>query len=88
MHTAAWGWGTSSHAIREELVQYNPTLGVRPEIIAVTKAELPGAAELRELLAKQINREVHLISAVTGLGLNGLIHAISAHLDEQKKAAP
>ena len=31
-------------AIRAELVQYDARLGERPEIVAVTKAELPGAA--------------------------------------------
>lgn len=71
-------------AIREELVQYNPNLGQRPEIIAVTKGELPGAPEVREQLAQHIGEEVHLISAVTGLGLNGLIQRIAGQLAETK----
>ena len=34
--------------IRDELVQYDSRLGERPEIVVVTKAELPGAGEVRD----------------------------------------
>ena len=57
--------------IREELVKYNPALAQRPEIVAVTKSELPTAAEIHERLAETME-EVLLISAVTGDGLNKL----------------
>lgn len=63
-------------AIREELIQYNPELGERPEIVVVTKGELPGANDVRDLLAAEIGRDVALVSAVTGLGLNGLMRNI------------
>lgn len=69
--------------IRDELLQYKHELEVRPEIICVTKAELPGASELRDTLAAQTGREVLLISAVTGLGLNQLVHAIVAQLAQR-----
>jgi GTP-binding protein len=69
--------------IRDELLQYKHELEVRPEIICVTKAELPGASELRDTLAEQTGREVLLISAVTGLGLNQLVHAIVAQLAQR-----
>ena len=36
------------HAIRRELEEYGHGLGERPEIIAVSKAELPGAEEVRD----------------------------------------
>ena len=68
---------TNYDAIRSELLQYDEKLGERPEIIAVTKAELPGAAEVRDQLAAQLGRPVLLISAVTGLGLNQLTAAIA-----------
>jgi GTP-binding protein len=71
------------HTIRSELVQYNPQLGQREEIVTVTKAELPGAEELREQLAVELQREVLLISAVTGLGLNRLTREIAAALDRR-----
>ena len=58
--------------IRSELKQYDPNLAERPEIVAVSKAELPEAEEIRDRLAKDVNSEVMLISAVTGVGLNKL----------------
>jgi GTPase len=69
------------HAIRDELRQYNVELVERPEIVAVTKAELPGAAEIRDQLAAELGREVLLISAVTGQNLNRLTGAIIRQLD-------
>ena len=73
--------------IREELTQYDQQLGQRPEIIAVTKAELPGAAEVQAQLAEASGKEVLLISSVTGAGLNVLTRAIAAVLAEQKAVA-
>jgi GTP-binding protein len=67
-------------AIHRELVEYDLELDARPEIVCVTKAELPGAEEVRQQLAKQIDRNVLLISAVTGTGLNHLTAAISQQL--------
>jgi len=69
--------------IRDELVQYNPALGERPEIVAVSKAELPGAEPLRQQLAEEIGREVLLISAVTGQGLDVLTATIARQLEEE-----
>ena len=60
------------HAIREELTKFDPLLGDRPEIVAVTKCELPDAAVVHELLSEELEREPLLISAVTGQGLNQL----------------
>lgn len=70
------------HTIREELRQHNERLVQRPEIVAVTKAELPGAGELRDLLAEELGREVLLISAVTGQNLNRLTGQIARQLSE------
>ena len=67
-------------AIRDELRLYDEELGRRPEIIAVTKADLPRAAEIRDQLAETIGVEVLLISAVTGQGLNELVGAIARQL--------
>lgn len=70
-------------SIRAELTEYKVQLGERPEIVVVTKAELPGAAEFRDRLAEQTGKEVYLISAVTGEGLNQLTGAVSAMIQEQ-----
>lgn len=55
--------------IREELRLYDINLMERPEILVVTKAELPDAAAAAELLAAETDRPVLQISAVTGQGL-------------------
>jgi GTP-binding protein len=68
--------------IRDELAQYKQELADRPEILCVTKAELPGAAEMRDALATETGREVLLISAVTGEGLNQLVRKIDAALSK------
>ena len=49
-------------AIRGELEQYGHDLAERPEIVAVSKAELPGAEEVRQRLADETGREVLLFS--------------------------
>ena len=72
------------HSIQEELVNYNEELGKRPQIIAVTKSELPEAAEFRETLAADLGKPVHLISAVTGSGLNELVSEIVSLLQDSK----
>ncbi|MCA9164386.1 MAG: 50S ribosome-binding GTPase, partial [Planctomycetales bacterium] len=74
-------------AIREELTLYNDSLGQRPEILAVTKAELPEAAEIRDQLGAETNGEVLLISAVTGLGLNDLTRRIVQLLEASPREA-
>ncbi len=73
--------------IREELAQYDAKLGQRPEIVVVSKSELPGAAEVREQLAAASGRDVLLISAVTGQGLNTLVQRIGQLLAAEPQAA-
>lgn len=67
-------------SIRSELEKYNDSLVGRPEILVVTKCELPEAEEVRAELAKQTNVEVQLISAVTRQGLPQLIRKIADQL--------
>ena len=73
-------------AISAELLQYNEQLGHRPELVAVTKAEIPGAEEVRTKLAELIEKNVFLISSVTGQGLNQLSNSIYQALEEAKLA--
>jgi GTP-binding protein len=68
--------------IRDELQQHDVQLGERPEIVAVTKADLPGAEAVHGRLREALGRPVLLISAVTGRGLNELIAAVVRQLDE------
>jgi GTP-binding protein len=74
-------------AIRRELMQYNQTLGQRPEIVVITKSELPGAAEVQGRLAGELDQQVLLVSAVTGQNLNGLIREVAQRLDERSDQA-
>ena len=67
-------------ALRNELRQYNDQLCQRPEIVVVTKCELPGAGEVRQRLTEELQRDVLLISAVTGQGLNQLTGAIARQM--------
>jgi GTP-binding protein len=73
-------------AIRGELEKYNREFIERPEIVAVTKADLPEAEETRKLLAEELGRDVLLISAVTGQGLNDLVAAIAKQLQGEPSA--
>ena len=72
-------------SIREELQKYDEKLGRRPEIVAVSKADLPGAEPLSRQLADQVGREVLVISAVTGEGLNKLVAAVARALDDHRR---
>lgn len=71
------------HAIRRELEQYDVRLGERPEVVVVTKAELPEAEEIRQKLSADLGREILAISAVTGQGLDRLLRQITTALDAQ-----
>lgn len=75
------------HAIRDELVRYDADLEHRPEVVAITKAELPEAADVRQRLAKSVGREVHLVSAVTGQALNELTASIAGLLTSPSRVS-
>ncbi len=73
--------------VRGELEQYSKAVGSRPEIVAVTKAELPGAAEVAARLAETLSREVLLVSAVTGERLDVLLRRVVQLLDAREADA-
>ena len=68
--------------IRMEMELYDEKLRERPEIIVVTKCELPDAAAAAELLTEKTGLPVLQISAVTGKGLPELLKRIVAELTE------
>jgi GTP-binding protein len=68
--------------IRGELVEYGHGLADRPEIVAVSKAELPGAAEVRGRLAEVTGTDVEMFSSVTGEGLDRLLRRAYTQLQE------
>ena len=73
--------------IREELRLYDAQLADRPEIICVTKAELPDAETCAELLREVTGKEVFLISAVTGRGIPELTRLIIQRLQQLETVA-
>jgi GTP-binding protein len=68
--------------IRDELARHDEQLAQRPEILVVSKAELPGSDEIRDQLAAHSDSQVLLISAVTGQGLNQLVQRAADLLTE------
>lgn len=70
--------------IREELRLYDESLMTRPEIIVITKSELPDAQAAAQLLEEELKQPVLRISAVTGQGLPELNNLIFDHLAELK----
>ena len=73
------------HAIRRELEQYDVELGRRPEILVLTKSELPESDQVRQELSTHLGEDVLAISAVTGQGLDHLLRRITAALDGQRE---
>jgi GTP-binding protein len=71
-------------AIRGELDQYGHGLAERPEVVAVSKAELPGSEEVQQKLAALTGREVLLFSSVTGQGLDRVLQAAHAALNRPR----
>ncbi len=69
------------HTIRNELALYDAPLASRPEILVVTKCELPDASAAAELLEEELGRPVMQISAVTGKGLPELLRLIVQELE-------
>jgi GTPase len=69
--------------IREELRLYDPQLAARPELLVVTKCELPDATAVVELLKEVTGRDALLVSAVTGRGLPQLLQATIELLDHR-----
>ncbi len=66
--------------VRRELEMYSANLAHEPEIVALSKAELTGSAEVRARLERELGREVLAISAVTGQGLARLVGAVATLL--------
>ena len=71
---------TNYKNIRNELALYSPALTEKPEIVCVSKGELPGSQELVHRIETELCREVLLISSVTGMGLSKLVGHIGERI--------
>ena len=75
--------------IRTELTAYDERLGEKPEIVVLNKIDSIDPDELKakaKLLRKISKADVRLISGVTGQGVDQVLHAVIATLDEEKAA--
>jgi GTP-binding protein len=68
------------HVVRRELELHGRSLLEKPEIVAVSKAELTGSETVRQRLEQEQGREVLAVSAVTGQGLARLVGAVGERL--------
>ncbi len=76
-------------ALRKELEAFDPELAARPEVVALSKADLPDVREAYPALRAKWRRKkktLHLVSAATGEGLQGLLRELSEIVrDDAKK---
>lgn len=71
------------HVIRRELLNFNPDLAGRPEVVALTKADLPDVLEAYPTLVqdfKNLGVDLRLVSAATHQGLTELMQELSEKL--------
>lgn len=71
--------------INAELASFSPKLAELPQIVALNKMDVPGADEIAGPAAQAIRArgyEVHLISAVTGQGVQELVYTIAERLGQ------
>ncbi len=71
--------------IRAELARYDQSLAQRDEVLAVTKCELPGAEQVAETLRDETGRDVFLISAMTGEGLEAMCEAVMENVSRRRE---
>jgi GTPase len=72
-------------AIRKELAKYSPELAARPEVVALSKADLPDVREAYPVLRKRFKRakiDLRLVSAATREGLDDLVVELYAKIVE------
>jgi GTP-binding protein len=73
--------GLSYKTIRKELKAYGAGLSKKPEIVALNKCDALDAATIKKKLAalrKASKKRVHAISAVSGEGVQKILHMIAA----------
>jgi GTP-binding protein len=75
-------------AINRELAAYSEELAARPQIVALTKIDLPSAADNVEEVARRLRErglEVFAISSATGKGCKELVTRIGRAVEEHRR---
>ncbi len=79
-------------ALRDELAKFDPALAERPEVVAVSKADLTDVREaypaLKERFAAELGVELHLLSAATGDGVAAVVDRLAAIVVAARQPAP
>jgi GTP-binding protein len=71
--------------VRDELIEYDASLGDRDEIIVVTKSEMDDAEAVCQTLRESSQKEVLLISALVGDGLQALKEEIMSRVQARRE---
>ena len=71
--------------VRDELASYSPELAEKPEIVALSKCDLPGWEAALNSLAQESDAEVTPFSAVSGEGLDVLIKRVARVLGAEEE---
>ncbi len=74
------------HAIRQELEQYASALAEKTEIIVANKIDLGPETKAVEELSKELGKEVHPISAVTGTGIKELTELLWQKVKQDRQS--
>ncbi|HVY49079.1 MAG TPA: GTPase ObgE, partial [Minicystis sp.] len=75
-------------ALRKELASFSPELAARPELVALSKADLPDVRAAYPALKKRFARaklELRLVSAATGEGVAELVNALAELVRERPR---
>lgn len=71
-----------------ELARHSDELAGRPRVVAVNKGDLVEAVPDIDALEREIGRPVFTISAITGAGVDPLLHAVADAVDLAVREAP
>jgi GTP-binding protein len=74
-------------ALRDELRQHDPELLTRPQLVVITKVDLPDGRAMAQLARDQLmeqGEEVLEVSAISGDGLDALRYRLGALVDEER----
>lgn len=80
--------GAAYKTIRKELKQYNPALTKKPEILALSKCDAlmdELIEEQKEKLKKAAKKTPLVISAHSGLGMEGVLREMMKHVEKLRK---
>lgn len=77
-------------ALRKELARFDEDLASRPEIVALSKADVPEVREAYPALRAKFKRkkiDLHLVSAATGEGVKDILNALYELVKKDDKPA-